>query len=49
MGGVCQDPEVQYFVWRSPFSLETQAILVSSYNPTIDVKINNLELEALLI
>ena len=23
MGGVCQDPEGQYFVWKSPFSLAT--------------------------
>ena len=49
MGGLCRDPEGQYFVWRSPFSQDTQARLVSSSNPKGDVTTNDLELGALLI
>ena len=49
MGGVCRDPEGKYFVCKSPFSLATQARLVSSSNPTGDVTINDLELGALLM
>ena len=49
MGGVCQDPEGHYFVWKSPFSLATQARLVSYSNLTGYVTINNLELGALLM
>ena len=49
MGGVCRDPEGQYFVWSSPFSLTTQACLVYSSNPTGDVTINDIELGALLM
>ena len=49
MGGVFQYPEEQYFVWRYPFYQSTQARLVSSSNPKGDVKINDLELGALLI
>ena len=48
MGGVCQDPEGQWFVWRSPFSEATQARLVTDTNPTGDVTINDLEITALL-
>ena len=49
MGGICRDPEGKHFVCRSPFSLTTQAHLVSSYNPTGYVTINKLELGALLM
>ena len=49
MGGVCQDPEGQYFVWRSLYSLATQERLVSSFNPDGNVKINNLEMGALIM
>ena len=49
MGGVCKDPEGQWFVWRSPFSMDTQARLVSDTNPKGDVTINDLELSALLV
>ena len=49
MGGLCGDPEGQYFVWKFPFSLATQARLVSSSNPTGDATINDLELGALLM
>ena len=49
MGEVFQDPEGQYFVWRSPFSQATQARLVSSSNPKGDVTINDLELGSLLM
>ena len=49
MGGAFQYPEEQYFVWRYPFYQATQARLVSSSNPKGDVKINDLELGALLI
>ena len=49
MGGVCQDPEGQYFVWKSPFSLATQARLVSYSIPKGDMKTNNLEIGALLM
>ena len=41
---MCRYPEVQYFVWKSPFSLAIQARLVSSSNPTVDAKINDLEI-----
>ena len=47
MGGVFQDPEGHYFVWKYPFSLATQARLVYSSNPTVDVTINDLELGSL--
>ena len=47
MGGVCRDPEVHCFVWRSPLYLATHARLVSSSNPTVDVTINDLELRSL--
>ena len=49
MGGVCGDPEGQYSVWKSPFSLATQARLVYSSNHTGDVTINNLDLGAILM
>ena len=49
MGGVYQDPEGQYFFWESPFYLATQARMVSSFNPTGDVKIKNPDLGALLM
>ena len=49
MGGVCQDPEGNYFVWRFPFSLSTQSLMVSYSNPTGYVTINDLELWALLM
>ena len=49
MGGVCQDPEGQYFVWKSPFSLETQASLVSSSKTTGYVTTNNLDIGALIM
>ena len=49
MVGVCQDPEGQYFVWKSPFSLATQARLVSSSNPNVDMTINDIELGSLLM
>ena len=49
MGGVCQYLEGQYFVWRYPFSLITQAHLVSSSNPTVDVTIKYLNIGALLM
>ena len=49
MGGVCQDPEGQYFVWRSTLSLTIQACLVYYSNCTGDVTINYLELKALLM
>ena len=49
MGGLCLDPEGKYFFWQTPFSLATQARLVSSSNPTGDVTINDLELGALLM
>ena len=48
-GGVCQDPEGQYFVWRSLYSLATQERLVSSFNNDGNVKINNLEMGALIM
>ena len=49
MGGLCQDPEIQYFFWSYPFSLTTQARLMSSSNPTGDVTTNDLEVGALLM
>ena len=49
MGGVYQDPEGRYFVWKPPYSLATQARMVSSSNPTGDVTINNLDLGVLLM
>ena len=49
MGGVCRDPEGQYFVWRSPFSLNTQERLVCYSNPNGYVTINDLEIGALLM
>ena len=49
MGGIRQYPEVQYFVWRYPFSLTTQECLVSSSNPTGDVTIHDLDLGAPLM
>ena len=49
MGGVYQDPEGQYFFWKSPFYLATQARMVSSSNPTGDVTIKNPDLGALLM
>ena len=48
MGGVCQDPEGQWFVWCSYFSEAMQARLVTDTDPTGYVNINNLELAALL-
>ena len=48
MGGICQYPEVQWFVWRSPFYSEMQSILVSDNTPKEGATINNLELAALL-
>ena len=47
MGGVCLDPEGQYFVWKSHFSLATKARLLSLSNPTIYVTINYLEIGSL--
>ena len=47
MDGVCQDPKGQWFVWRSPFSEATQALLVKDTNPTGDVTINDLDIAAL--
>ena len=49
MGGLCRDPEGQYFVWSSSFPLTTQARLVSSSNPTVDVTINYIKLRALIM
>ena len=49
MGGVCRDPEGQYFFWRPPCPLTTQAHLVSFSNPTEGGTINYLKLGALLI
>ena len=49
MGGVCQDPEGQYFVWQPPFSLATQARLMSSSKSTGAMTINNLDLGLLLM
>ena len=49
MGGVYQDPEGQYFFWKSPFYLDTQARMMSSSNPTGDVTIKNTDLGALLM
>ena len=49
MGGVFRDPEGQYFFWRSPFYLATQARLMSSFNPNGDVTINYLDIGALLM
>ena len=49
MGGVCQDPDGQYFVWKYPFSLATQARLMPYSKPNGDVTINNLELGVLLM
>ena len=48
MGGVCQDLEGHWFVWRSPFSTEMQFIIVMDTNPKGDVTINDLDLPALL-
>ena len=42
-------PRGPILFWRSPFSLTTQARLVCSSNPTGDVKINYLDLGALLM
>ena len=42
MGGVCQDPGGQSFVWCYPFSMDTQAIIVT------DMTINDLEITTLL-
>ena len=47
MGEVCQEAEVQYFVWIYLFSLTTQARMVSSSNPTGTV--NDLELRLMLM
>ena len=44
MGGVCQAPDGQWFVWRSPFSATTLVRLVLDTNPGGDVTINDLEL-----
>ena len=49
MGKVRQNPEVQYFVWRSPFSLTTEARLMSSSNSTGDMTTNNFKIGALLM
>ena len=49
MGGVCQDLDDQYFVWKSTFYLAPWARLISSSNPTGDVTINNLDIGALLM
>ena len=48
MSGVCQDPEGQWFIWRHPFYVATQARLVTDTNHTGDVTTNDLELAALL-
>ena len=48
MGGICKEPEGQWFVWRYPFSQETQSRFVSDTKPKENVKINYLELSALL-
>ena len=42
MGGVCRDPEGQWFFWSYHFSWEMKARLVSNTNPKGDVKINDL-------
>ena len=47
MDGVCQDPKGQWFVWRSPVSVATHALLVKDTNPTGDVTINDLDIAAL--
>ena len=49
MGGVCRDPEGQYFILRSPYYTATQAQLVYYFNSTGDVTINDLELGELLM
>ena len=49
MGGVCRDPEGQYFILRSPFYTTTQAQLVYSFNSKGDVTINDLDLGAILM
>ena len=49
MGGVCQDPERQYYVWCSPFSQATQVRLVSSSKPKGGVTVNELEIGVLLM
>ena len=49
MGGVCRDPEGQYFVWRSPFSLTTQTRLLYYSNHTGYVTTNELKLGALIM
>ena len=47
MGGVCQDPDGQWFVWSSLFSKKTQSRCVTDTNPKNDVTINDLELAIL--
>ena len=49
MGGVCQDPEGQYFVCQSSFSLAIQARLVFPSKLNGYMTINDLELEAVLM
>ena len=49
MGGVCRDPEGQYFVWSSYFYLATQECLLSYSKPNGDATINNLELGMLIM
>ena len=48
MGGVCQPPDVWWFVGRSPFSTTTQARLVTDTNPRGDMTITDLEFAAVL-
>ena len=47
MGGVCQAPDGQWFVWHPPVSTKIQAQLFTDTNPKGDVTINDLELTAL--
>ena len=49
MGGVCQAPDGQWFVWRFPFSATTQSRIVLYMNPGGDVAINDLELATLFV
>ena len=49
MGGLCQEPDGHYFVWKPPFSMDTHSLMVSYSNPTGYATINNLELGSLLM
>ena len=47
--GVYHDLAGQWFVWRPPFSKETQARLITDTSSNGDVMINNLELATLFV